>query len=116
MTPLHAIDAAAPPVGLTGAEAAGRMRQGLGNTLPTKTTRTSLQIARENVFTFFTVVLWGLSITLIIMGRASDAFAAACVLYQQSMPATPPRRVAPSPGTGAMPAWLARARSGIPRV
>jgi cation-transporting ATPase E len=68
------------PLGLTEADAEARLRQGLGNRQPTKTTRTYLEIARENLFTVFNISLFSLGIALIIMGQASDTLVTVSVV------------------------------------
>ena len=68
---------AAPPTtdlrGLTDAEVEQRRAAGQGNTPPPATTRTYLEIFRENVFTFVNNVLGALAILLVIVGRPLDA-------------------------------------------
>ncbi len=45
----------------------------MGNTMPPPTTRTYWQILRENVFTFINNCLFLLGLTLIVLGRPTDA-------------------------------------------
>lgn len=59
--------------GLSHAEVERRRAAGQGNAAPLGTTRSYAQILRENVFTFINNVLFGLGITLILLGRVSDA-------------------------------------------
>ncbi|MDR3572760.1 MAG: HAD-IC family P-type ATPase [Anaerolineaceae bacterium] len=59
--------------GLTESEALKRRSQGLANQVVDKSTRSYGQILRENVFTFINVVLFGLGLTLVSLGRISDA-------------------------------------------
>ena len=60
------------PRGLSLAEVRTRTKLGQMNTLPTATTRTYAQIAFNNIFTFYNNVLFGLGITLIVMGQGTD--------------------------------------------
>lgn len=62
-----------PPTGLTDTEAAERRARGLGNVAPPPTTRTYVEIVRENVFTFVNNVLFVLGATLVLVGRPFDA-------------------------------------------
>jgi cation-transporting ATPase E len=81
--PVAAPPAAAPPpvadlaetpaAGLSDAEAARRRGAGHGNTAPPATSRTYLQIVRENVFTFINNVIFVLGVLLILVGRPMDA-------------------------------------------
>ncbi len=68
------------PTGLSQADAEARTAQGLVNLPPTATTRTYVRIARDNVFTFFNLVLFGLGIALIILGRPTDTLVAVGVV------------------------------------
>jgi len=68
-----AIVAATPATGLTEAEAATRRAGGHGNSAPPATSRTYLQIVRENVFTFINNVIFVLGVLLIAVGRPLDA-------------------------------------------
>jgi cation-transporting ATPase E len=65
---------ATPPTGLTEAEADARRARGQGNDVRLKTSRTYAEIVRENVFTFFNVVLFGLALVLLLLGSPKDAF------------------------------------------
>ncbi len=62
-----------PDAGLSSAEVERRRAGGLGNTALPPTTRTYVQILRENVFTFVNDILFALGIALVIVGRPVDA-------------------------------------------
>ena len=59
--------------GLSTAEVEQLRRAGKTNTAAIPTSRTYLRIVRDNVFTFVNAVLFGLAITLVALGRTSDA-------------------------------------------
>lgn len=59
--------------GLSEAEVLARRARGQGNYVPLNTTRSYVQILRENVFTFINNVLFGLGVALVLLGRVSDA-------------------------------------------
>jgi cation-transporting P-type ATPase E len=59
--------------GLSEAEVLTLRSQGKANQVPSQSTRSYGQILRENIFTFINIVLFGLGITLVGMGRPSDA-------------------------------------------
>src|SRR5690349_12885960 len=59
--------------GLSAAEVAERRAAGQGNPPSAPTTRSYLQILRENVFTFVNNVLFALGIALVLVGRPLDA-------------------------------------------
>src|SRR5581483_4329432 len=61
------------PLGLTTAEVEKRRAAGQGNPPAPPTTRSYLEIVRENVFTFVNNVLFGLGIALVLVGRPLDA-------------------------------------------
>lgn len=61
------------PFGLTAAEVERRREAGQGNPPAPPTTRSYLEIVRENVFTFVNSVLFGLGIALVLVGRPLDA-------------------------------------------
>ncbi len=63
-----------PQAGLTETEAATRRDRGQGNDVRLKTSRTYVEIARDNIFTFFNIVLFGLALTLLLLGSPRDAF------------------------------------------
>lgn len=62
-----------PLTGLTESEAQRRHEQGLGNTVKQSTSRSYAEIVRANVFNAINVVLFGLGVVMIAIGRASDA-------------------------------------------
>ncbi len=68
-----------PVDGLTEQEATAQRAKGLGNDIELKTSRTYCQILRENLFTFFNIVLFGISFILLFLGSARDAFFTAAV-------------------------------------
>ena len=59
--------------GLSENEARERRARGLGNKVKLKTGRTHMQILRENLFTFFNLVLFGLGIALVILDKPIEA-------------------------------------------
>lgn len=61
--------------GLTGAEVAERNARGLRNAVEFPSSRPYRQIVRENVLTFIHLVLFGLGLSLVLIGRVSDAIA-----------------------------------------
>lgn len=63
-----------PLTGLSEDEAQRRRQQGLGNDVEIKTGRTYGQIVRENLFTFFNIVLFSLAALLLLLGSPRDAF------------------------------------------
>ena len=71
---------ATPEGGLDEVEVARRLAAGLGNTPAPPTTRTYLQIVRENVFTFINNILLGLGIALVLVGRPTDALVSLLVI------------------------------------
>jgi cation-transporting ATPase E len=73
------IDAVSPIQGLSESEVAARLAQGQGNTVPV-TSRSYLQIIRENVFTFINNVLFALGIGLVLVGRPGDALTSVAVI------------------------------------
>ena len=64
---------AAPLVGLSEEEALARRARGEGNVAPAVTSRTYRQIVVENVFTFINMILFGLGVSLALLGRVLDA-------------------------------------------
>jgi cation-transporting P-type ATPase E len=64
-----------PPTvrGLTESEVQQKRAEGLGNPPPPPTSRTYVQIVRENVFTFINGVIFFLGTALFLVGRPSDA-------------------------------------------
>src|SRR5437764_5753630 len=59
--------------GLSEKEVSARRAQGLGNAMPIKTSRSYVQIVRENIFNPLNTLLYVLGITLILLGKVSDA-------------------------------------------
>lgn len=59
--------------GLSESEVQQKRTQGQGNPPPPPTSRTYLQIVRENVFTFINGVIFFLGLALFLVGRPSDA-------------------------------------------
>ena len=62
-----------PLSGLSEKEVSVRRAQGLGNEMPIKTSRSYAQIVRENIFNPLNTLLYALGITLILLGKVSDA-------------------------------------------
>ncbi len=62
-----------PLSGLSEKEVSVRRAQGLGNEMPIKTSRSYAQIVRENIFNPLNTLLYVLGITLILVGKVSDA-------------------------------------------
>jgi cation-transporting ATPase E len=69
-----------PGAGLSSPEAARRSEAGLGNVALPATTRTYLQILRENTFTFVNNILFVLGILLVVVGRPTDAAVSLAVI------------------------------------
>jgi cation-transporting ATPase E len=67
--------------GLSEQEAQARRARGQGNDVETKSGRTYGQILRDNVFTFFNLVLFGLGALLLILGSPRDAFFTVIVAF-----------------------------------
>jgi cation-transporting ATPase E len=61
------------PEGLSEAEAASRRRRGEGNVAVSRSSRSYAQILRTNVFSFFNLVLFGIGVALLALGRINDA-------------------------------------------
>jgi cation-transporting P-type ATPase E len=59
--------------GLSEAEVGERRAGGQTNAAGLPTSRSYLEIVRENILTFINAVLFGLAVALVVMGRASDA-------------------------------------------
>ena len=64
---------AAPPAGLSTAEAEQRRRAGEGNAAVAGGTRTYARILRTNVFNFYNTILFVIGATLLALGRYNDA-------------------------------------------
>ena len=60
--------------GLTETEAVARRAQGQGNDFKLRVSRSYVEIVRENVFTFFNIVLFSLALLLLFLGSPKDAF------------------------------------------
>jgi ATPase, P-type (transporting), HAD superfamily, subfamily IC/ATPase, P-type (transporting), HAD superfamily, subfamily IC len=69
-----------PAGGLTDAEVDRRRAAGLANIALPGTSRTYLQILRENVFTFINNILIGLAVALVVVGRPVDALVSVAVI------------------------------------
>ena len=67
--------------GLSEGEAADRRRRGLGNVLPMKTSRTYVQILRENVLMPVNVIMFALGLALVALGQVSDALISVGVAF-----------------------------------
>lgn len=65
---------ASPIRGLAEREVALRRSQGRGNDVELTTSRSYGEILRENLFTFFNIVLFGLGILLALLGKPTEAF------------------------------------------
>jgi cation-transporting P-type ATPase E len=76
----HAELAPTPTGGLSDAEVDRRRAAGLANTPPPPTSRTYVQIVRENVFTFINDILIALAIALVAVGRPIDALVSVSVI------------------------------------
>jgi cation-transporting ATPase E len=66
--------------GLSESDVIARRAQGLGNDVAFKTSRTLGQILRDNLFTFFNMVLVILGVLLVVFGAAVEAFITSGVL------------------------------------
>jgi len=66
--------------GLSESEVIAQRKQGLGNNLTFKTSRSLGQILRENLFTFFNMVLVILGVLFVIFGESVEAFITSGVL------------------------------------
>ena len=60
-------------IGLSDSEVRELRARGLGNNIKLKTGRTYFQILRENLFTFFNFVLFGLGVVLVILDKPVEA-------------------------------------------
>lgn len=67
-------------MGLSTQEVLDRRAKGLINQSSSKTSRSYWQIFRENIFTFINLVLVGLGIALVFLGRPSDAVVSVLVI------------------------------------
>ncbi|MBD1911618.1 MULTISPECIES: HAD-IC family P-type ATPase [unclassified Leptolyngbya] len=66
--------------GLSEQEVATRRAAGQGNELPLQTSRTYSNILKDNLLTFINMVLFGISVILILLGRADDVGVIAFVI------------------------------------
>jgi cation-transporting ATPase E len=69
-----------PETGLTAAEVEERRSKGLGNDVDWHSSRSYVQIFRENVFTFINDILFGLALLLVLVGRPIDALISLAVV------------------------------------
>src|SRR2546421_11772574 len=67
--------------GLTESEVRALRASGQGNVAPLRTSRSSIQIVRENVFTSVNMILFVLGIGLIWLGQTSDAIVSVSVVF-----------------------------------
>ncbi len=67
--------------GLTESEVKELHASGQGNVAPLRTSRSSIQIVRENVFTSVNMILFVLGIALIWLGQTSDAIVSVSVVF-----------------------------------
>jgi cation-transporting P-type ATPase E len=72
--------AAEPLRGLSAQEVRERRARGESNSAPAPTSRSYRQIFTQNVFTFINLCLFGLGITLAILGRIGDALTSTAVI------------------------------------
>src|SRR5689334_4930898 len=72
-TPLSSAPAGIAPRGLTGAEAAQRRRDGLGNDYRPPTSRPVSVILRTNILTRFNALLGSLLVVIVVVGPLQDA-------------------------------------------
>ncbi|GIW06043.1 MAG: cation transporter E1-E2 family ATPase [Dehalococcoidia bacterium] len=78
--PMTTVTPETPLTGLTTEEAAQRRAAGLGNDVAIASSRSYRQILRDNVFTFINNVLFGLGLTLVLLGRVTDALVSVGVI------------------------------------
>lgn len=71
--------------GLSENEAACLMSQGKGNNVEPKTSRSYKEILKENLFTFFNIVLFVLGVLLAVMGKPGEAFITTGVVFVNVM-------------------------------
>ncbi len=77
-----------PLTGLTATEVAQRQAQGLVNVTRVKAGRSYAQIAQDNLFTFFNLVLFGLGAILLVLGSPRDAFFTAAIAFLNAIVGT----------------------------
>jgi cation-transporting P-type ATPase E len=70
---MHAQSQRQPIGGLTPEEVVARRAQGLGSVLPPATSRSYLQIIRQNVFTTVNIFLFSVGFALVLVGQYLDA-------------------------------------------
>jgi len=70
-----------PPEGLSDAEARKRRKEGHGNDVKIKTSRSYKEILKENLFTFFNTVLFVLGLLLAILGKPTEAIITTGVVF-----------------------------------
>jgi len=73
------INGATSITGLSASEADRRRAEGLGNEADFRSSRPYSEILRQNLFTFFNIVLFTVSLVLLILGSPQDAFFTATV-------------------------------------
>ncbi|MGD9376031.1 MAG: HAD-IC family P-type ATPase [Anaerolineae bacterium] len=83
-----AVGVQTPFRGLSESEAVAHRERGLGNDVRLKTSRTYGDILRENVFTFFNMVLLSLGLLLLLLGSPKDAFFTATIALLNVVVAT----------------------------
>jgi cation-transporting P-type ATPase E len=71
--------------GLTEEEVRSRRAEGLGNTLQSQTSRSYLEILRQNVFTFMNIILFAIGVVLIALGRTGDAVVSVGVVLMNAI-------------------------------
>ena len=69
-----------PILGLTSEEVVARRNQGLGSVPPPATSRSYLQIIRENVFTTVNIILFSVGFALVLVGQYLDALVSVGVI------------------------------------
>jgi cation-transporting ATPase E len=74
--------------GLSESEVIARRARGLGNAVRLQTSRSYLQILRQNAFTFINTVLFSIGLVLILMGRTGDAVVTAGLVLMNVADAT----------------------------
>src|SRR5262249_42569532 len=67
--------------GLSDSEVVARRANGQGNVAPLRTSRSSIQIVRENVFTSVNTIVFVLGLALIFLGQISDAIVSVGVVF-----------------------------------
>src|SRR5687768_8521818 len=78
--PVPTAPASTPLSGLTEAEVMERRARGQGNRIKLDTSRSYMDILRQNVFTFINNILFIIGIVLLLMGRWDDAAVTAGVM------------------------------------